>query len=161
MFATANPTVSVFGNSTPASISQTSFGLTTSVTNANSNIFGSPIATTATGQSPFGTNTFGESQQQQQQQTTTSVFGVPICSPNTQSNPFVKSSPFAASGTQSNPFGNFTNPGGSIGASVIIAIDETGYSLENSLTDDEKAIYKMAQFPEGLIPLKPPTKELC
>lgn len=39
-------------------------------------------------------------------------------------------------------------------------IDDSIYSIDNQLTDDEKNMYLAEKFVFGKIPLKPPTKEI-
>ncbi|XP_012146405.2 uncharacterized protein LOC100881362 isoform X1 [Megachile rotundata] len=141
-----------------------SFGSTVTSSNApfgttNTNAtFGTPATTT----SPFTTSTFGE------------VKNAPFAPTNTATttatvNPFEPqqiASPFggfAQSQTSntttvssSGPFGKPTYT-----ATVIRAvIDESVYSMDNQLTDDEKSMYLADKFSFGKIPLKPPTKEV-
>lgn len=127
------------------------FGFTSQATDTTStNVFGVPTSTT---QSAFGT---GPSFTQQQQPQTTNVFGQPITAAS-------NNSPFGGSSFAASPFGGKPAAAGGnsvFGVTVTLVIDETAYSLDNCLTDDEKAVYKLAQFEEGRIPLKPPTKEL-
>ncbi|OXU27056.1 hypothetical protein TSAR_008597 [Trichomalopsis sarcophagae] len=144
-----------------------SFGFATPATNTTS-VFGTSTATSTT-QSPFGTNTFGNVQPQQQQQQQQSVFASSKQTTAAAANPFMQaktqqqSSPFGvAPSTQSSPFGNFAKPTGNAfgSVSVTVMIDETAYSTDDCLTDDEKAAYRASAFTEGHIPLRPPTKEL-
>ena len=151
VFASSAPTSTAatgpFGATmTPFSAAPTStFGFAASAPNTTTNVFGT--TSTAANQSPFGGNTFvgGGS---------TAVNNSPF-GPKTQQ---TTASPFGPVPTQqSSPFGIF----GQSSISVMVAIiDETGYSPDDGLTDDEKAAYRAKQFPEGHIPLRPPTKEL-
>ncbi|XP_029168441.1 nuclear pore complex protein DDB_G0274915-like [Nylanderia fulva] len=63
----------------------------------------------------------------------------------TQSGTIDFSSPFGKS-----PFNAMNN----------IVIDDTVYSMEGALTDDEKSMYLAEKFIIGKIPLKPPTKDI-
>lgn len=45
-------------------------------------------------------------------------------------------------------------------ATINTVIDDTVYSMEGALTDDEKSMYLAEKFIIGKIPLKPPTKDI-
>lgn len=115
----------------------------------------------------------------------TSSANVPNASPfnnvNTPS-PFVSSNatpaaavptanPFASRALQSNgPFGNVAQAQVGVTSSPFAKspfnvaathnIDDSVYSVEGSLTDDEKSMYLAEKFIIGKIPLKPPTKDI-
>ncbi|XP_046620514.1 nucleoporin NSP1-like isoform X1 [Neodiprion virginianus] len=107
--------------------------------------------------------------------------GVPNSSPFSTTNTIVSTaaSPFANQSqlTSNSPFvgSNLTSQGSVLTSSQttlfanspfasvqreIESIDESSYTIEGQLTDDEKAVYLAKQFTLGRIPLKPPTKEL-
>nr|XP_034176123.1 nuclear pore complex protein DDB_G0274915-like [Osmia lignaria] len=125
-------------------------------TNTNAT-FGTPPTTT----SPFASSTFGEIQTSPFASTNATVT-------TTTANPFgvqQSASPFggfAQSQTSntttvasSGPFGKPTYT-----ATITAIIDESIYSMDNQLTDDEKSMYLAEKFSFGKIPLKPPTKEV-
>lgn len=78
--------------------------------------------------------------------------------------------PFAPRTQQgSSPFGSITQNQSNVNASpfgksplnatAAIVIDDTVYSVDSALTDDEKNMFLAEKFIIGKIPLKPPTKE--
>lgn len=78
--------------------------------------------------------------------------------------------PFAPRAQQgSSPFGSITQNQSNVNASpfgkssynvtAAIVIDDTVYSADSALTDDEKNMFLAEKFIIGKIPLKPPTKE--
>lgn len=67
----------------------------------------------------------------------------------------IHGSGFATS--QTTPFSN--SPFASMHKELDV-FDETAFTIESQLTDDEKVMYLAKQFVLGKIPLKPPTKEL-
>ncbi|XP_072751534.1 uncharacterized protein [Anoplolepis gracilipes] len=100
--------------------------------------FGNINASSATSTTPAtNTNPFAPRTQQG-----SSPFGSVV---QTQSNTIGLSSPFGTS-----PFNATTNA----------VIDDTVYSVEGALTDDEKSMYLAEKFIIGKIPLKPPTKDI-
>lgn len=142
---------SVFGGSTDNNSIANSF------VKSNTFGFGAPSSESV---SPFGANPLAKN----------SLFANNQTFSNKQQNLPFGSSNTSISMSTSNPFlsglqdiKNQNLSGGqspfSMG-SIALLIDETAYSLEGSLTDDEKAAYQADCFTMGKIPLKPPTKEL-
>ncbi|KAJ8683203.1 hypothetical protein QAD02_018995 [Eretmocerus hayati] len=161
----ATPAQGAFGSQAAPFPQNTPFGFQTPATNAttSTNVFGAPTnqsvfgasAPVSSNQSVFGATT---------SQSSTSVFGTSSAPPN--ANPFLAnastttSSPFgSAPSNQASPFGAFAKTGAQL--SVTVIVDETAYTPDENLTDDEKAAYRSTLFVEGQIPLKPPSKELC
>ncbi|XP_050451231.1 nuclear pore complex protein DDB_G0274915-like isoform X1 [Cataglyphis hispanica] len=103
----------------------------------------------------------------------TSTFGNINASSSTSSTTLTTTTnPFASRMQQGNsPFGNvaqtqsgpiLSSPFGKspFNATTNTVIDDTVYSVEGALTDDEKSMYLAEKFIIGKIPLKPPTKDI-
>ena len=122
--------------------------------------FGTPTVTTT----PFATSTFSDAK------------AAPFATTNTTATT-TTANPFAPRAQQTtSPFGNFAqtqvantvtvSSGGPFGKSpfssimTVAVIDDSVYSIEGQLTDDEKSMYLAERFIFGKIPLKPPIKEL-
>ncbi|XP_076671552.1 uncharacterized protein LOC143370387 isoform X2 [Andrena cerasifolii] len=122
--------------------------------------FGTPTATTT----PFATSTFSDTKGAPFAATSTTAT-------TTTANPFAPRAQHTTS-----PFGNFAqtqvastvtvSSGGPFGKSpfssimTVAVIDDSVYSIEGQLTQDEKSMYLSERFIFGKIPLKPPIKEL-
>ncbi|KAG7207821.1 hypothetical protein KM043_009422 [Ampulex compressa] len=114
--------------------------------------------------SPFTNSSFGDNKSSPFASTNTTMT-------TTNSNPFAprthqSNSPFGntaldqanttLTGSSDGPFGK--SPFGTTLTTAII--DDSVYTTEGQLTDDEKAIYLAERFVLGKIPLKPPTKDI-
>ncbi|XP_018376889.1 PREDICTED: nuclear pore complex protein DDB_G0274915-like [Trachymyrmex cornetzi] len=111
--------------------------------------------------SPFSASTFGIIN-------TSSPFGSPASTTVTTTTP---ANPFAPRPQQgASPFGNVAQnqlninvpPFGKspFNTAVTNIIDDTVYSADSALTDDEKNMFLAEKFIIGKIPLKPPTKDI-
>ncbi|XP_066584255.1 uncharacterized protein [Prorops nasuta] len=99
-------------------------------------------------------------------------FGAPFFSTGATTSTTTNSNPFALATTKAtSPFENVTQNEASegfspFGKSPFVSmlfketIDDSVYSLEGQLTDDEKASYLADKFILGKIPLRPPTKDI-
>ncbi|XP_031849745.1 uncharacterized protein LOC116434930 isoform X2 [Nomia melanderi] len=165
-------------NSTAGPFSRPTFGMSTST----SEMFGTTVTSSGT---PFGTTTntgltFGTPS------TTTSPFTPSTIGGDLKSSPFATTNttvtttttnPFAPRTQQTtSPFGNFaqnqtantvtvssSEPFGKPAFGVTMTatiIDDSIYTAEDQLTDDEKSMYLAEKFTFGKIPLKPPTKAM-
>ncbi|CAK9828395.1 Nucleoporin-like protein amo1 [Anthophora retusa] len=155
-FGIATGTTGDTFGTTVTNSSSTPFGATNTAV-----AFGAPPATTT---SPFTPSTFAD--------TKGSPFGpTSVTATTTTTNAFTPqqqqiTSPFGKFAqsqtskvitTSSNgPFGKFAF-GVTVTAKII---DDSIYSIDNQLTDDEKNMYLAEKFVFGKIPLKPPTKEI-
>lgn len=146
----------------------TGFGMAVASTNntfgttetSSNSIFANAETTFATSNAtipnpPFPTSTFGNINASSSPSSTTSANPF---APRTQQG----ATPFGSvaqtqSGTVSlsSPFGK--SP---FNATTNTVIDDTVYSVEGALTDDEKSMYLAEKFIIGKIPLKPPTKDI-
>ncbi|XP_017793410.1 PREDICTED: nuclear pore complex protein DDB_G0274915-like isoform X2 [Habropoda laboriosa] len=165
-FETTNTTV--FSKPTFGMATGDTFG--TTVTNSSSVpfgatstgvTFGTPTTTTA---SPFTSSTFADVKG--------SPFGpTNVTTTTTTTNAFTPqqqqiTSPFgtfAQSQTSSTVTTSSSGPFGKPAFGITLTakiIDDSIYSMDNQLTDDEKNMYLAEKFVFGKIPLKPPTKEI-
>ncbi|XP_011264982.2 nuclear pore complex protein DDB_G0274915 isoform X2 [Camponotus floridanus] len=169
-FVTVNSQQYDSANASSTSFTGTGFGIAVASTNntfgttetSSNSIFANAGTTFATSNATipnpaFPTSTFGNinvssSTSSTTLTTTTNPFaprtqqGTPFGSvAQVQSNAIDLSSPFGKS-----PFNATTNT----------VIDDTVYSVEGVLTDDEKSMYLAEKFIIGKIPLKPPTKDI-
>ncbi|XP_011497531.1 PREDICTED: nuclear pore complex protein Nup98-Nup96-like [Ceratosolen solmsi marchali] len=165
-FGALNTTAqSHFGTGMSSYSKGVSFGFAAPATEAGS-IFGTSVTTSTFGGTGFaspqaGSSVFARLTTTATTTTTTttaaSVGNVFLAKPQQQG----VVSPFGIASTQSSSQGIFATPTASgFGIAITVMIDETAYSAENVLTDDEKAAYRMNLFSEGHIPIRPPTKEL-
>ncbi|XP_033220324.1 nucleoporin AMO1-like [Belonocnema kinseyi] len=148
-----------FGQTVTGTDSSTAFGNITPSTTHLASGFG--VQTTAP--PPFGAQiNFGSVITSPFATGTTTVTATPT-------NPFMAtpqtaSSPFATTGQTQNTFaGAHSGPFGKPafgGFSATVVVDESIYTAEGLLTDDEKSWYLQERFSLGKIPLKAPTKEL-
>ncbi|XP_053982194.1 nuclear pore complex protein DDB_G0274915-like [Hylaeus volcanicus] len=171
-FATATSHFEPTSSTAAGPFSRPTFGMTTGTTG---DTFGTtvtsstaPFSTANTG-IPFGTPSNAAPL------FTTSTFGDLKSSPFATTNTTVtttNTNPFAPRTQQTTlPFGNFVqnDPANTVtvstaspfGATMTTAvIDDSVYSIEGQLTDDEKQMYLAEKFIFGKIPLKPPTKDI-
>ncbi|XP_076167201.1 uncharacterized protein LOC143146627 isoform X2 [Ptiloglossa arizonensis] len=163
-------------NSTTSPFSRPTFGMATGTATKT---FGTTVTSSGT---PFSTTNTGITFGTPSTTTplfTTSTFGDLKSSPFATTNTTVTTTttnPFALKTQQiTSPFGNFaeSNPANTVtvsstgfgkspfGGTVTTAfIDDSVYSIEGQLTDDEKSMYLAEKFSFGKIPLKPPTKDI-
>ncbi|XP_076291332.1 uncharacterized protein LOC143214325 isoform X2 [Lasioglossum baleicum] len=165
-------------NSTGSPFSRPAFGMSTTTNES----FGTTVTPS---NAPFGTTTntglaFGTPS------TTASPFTPSTISGDVKSSPFATTNttvtttttnPFAPRSQQTvSPFGNFAqsqtantvtvSSGGPFGKPTFgvtmtaTIIDDSIYSTDDQLTEEEKSMYLAEKFIFGKIPLKPPTKEL-
>ncbi|XP_076632471.1 uncharacterized protein LOC143347324 isoform X1 [Colletes latitarsis] len=164
-------------SSTAGPFSRPTFGMTTGTT---SETFGTTVTSSGTSFSTANTGiTFGTP-------STTAPLFTPSTFSDLKSSPFATTSttvtttttnPFAPRTQQTtSPFGNFaqSNPANTVTVSstgpfgkslfsatmITAVIDDSVYSIEGQLTDDEKSMYLAEKFTFGKIPLKPPTKDI-
>ncbi|XP_012282784.1 nuclear pore complex protein DDB_G0274915-like [Orussus abietinus] len=153
---------SPFSRSTPFGTTSAAFGTTTP---SSGMPFGSSqtpsVFGTAANNSSFGSSIFGGAQSTPFSNTSTTV------TTTTTSNPFAPKPQqnTAVFGTQNTFVSSATNSPFSkspfsSATSFVERLDDTVYSIEGLLTDDEKNMYLSEQFVFGKIPTKPPTKEL-
>ncbi|CAK9814771.1 Nucleoporin-like protein amo1 [Anthophora plagiata] len=155
-FGIATGTTGDTFGTTVTNSSSTPFGATNTAV-----AFGTPPATTT---SPFTPSTFAD--------TKGSPFGpTSVTTTTTTTNAFTPqqqqiTSPFGTF-TQSQTSSVITTPSNgpfgkpAFGVTVTAKIiDDSIYSIDNQLTDDEKNMYLAEKFIFGKIPLKPPTKEI-
>ncbi|GAB1864722.1 Nucleoporin NUP42 [Camponotus japonicus] len=103
----------------------------------------------------------------------TSTFGnINVSSSTSSTTLTTTTNPFAPRTQQGTPFGSvaqvqsnaidLSSPFGKspFNATTNTVIDDTVYSVEGALTDDEKSMYLAEKFIIGKIPLKPPTKDI-
>ncbi|XP_018402876.1 PREDICTED: nuclear pore complex protein DDB_G0274915-like isoform X2 [Cyphomyrmex costatus] len=162
-------------NTSSAPFAGTGFGVAVASTNntfgttetSSNSIFANAGTTFATSNgtvpnpSPFSASTFGGIN-------TSSPFGSPA---NTTVTTTTLANPFTPRPQQGvSPFGNMAQNQSNINASpfgklpfnttTTNIIDDTVYSADGALTDDEKNMFLAERFIIGKIPLKPPTKDI-
>ncbi|XP_018060308.1 PREDICTED: nuclear pore complex protein DDB_G0274915-like [Atta colombica] len=160
-------TSSFAGTGFGAAIASTNNTFGTTETSSNSLFVnaGTTFATsngTIPNPSPFSASTFGSIN-------TSSPFGSPASTTVTTTTP---ANPFAPRPQQdASPFGNVAQnqlninvpPFGKSSFNTAITnniIDDSVYSVDSALTDDEKNMFLAEKFIIGKIPLKPPTKDI-
>ncbi|OAD54744.1 Nucleoporin-like protein 2 [Eufriesea mexicana] len=151
--STASFSKPTFGTATGTAAETTATSSSTSFGTANT---GPTFGTTSSSTSPFATSTFGD------------VKNSPFGSTNvttTTTKPQQITSPFgtfAQSSTSNTVTGSTNGPFGKPFGVTLSAtiIDDSHYSIDNQLTDDEKSMYMAEKFTFGKIPLKPPTKDI-
>ncbi|XP_020295598.1 nuclear pore complex protein DDB_G0274915-like isoform X2 [Pseudomyrmex gracilis] len=153
-------TISTPFANTGLSIAAANNTFATTGTSSNS-IFASAATTFATSNatvpknSPFAASTFGNASASSSpfDSTKTSLAGTTLANPFAPRTQQIADSPFGSvtQNQTSSPFGRLFN---------APANDDSVYSAEGALTDEEKEMYLAQRFIIGKIPVKPPTKDM-